>query len=337
MKKFLSNITPGLLASLFISLSSQMLSPFIPRVGAALIAILLGMLVGNTLLTHPALNNGTKFAEKRLLEVAIVLNGLTLDFQVMKQMGFIGLLFVLVQMTATIGMAYALGRWLRFSKVFALLMAAGNAVCGTSAIGTVAPVLNAKSKEKGMSITIVNVMGTFLMMLLPLLAAFLYNSETLPTSALIGGVVQSVGQVVASAKLVNDDVVNLATVFKLMRVVMIALVALVFSKLNLNEGEPLFQTKNSKSDTSAVTFTIPWFIIGFLVLFIVRSLNVLPETVLNGTSNISSQFEIAALAAIGMRVKIADIVKEGPKVMLYGAVLSIFQVLLAIFLISLFF
>ena len=328
-------ILPGLLISLFISLLSQSLANFLPQLSAALIAILLGMLFGNTLFIHPRLNPGTQFAEKRLLEVAIVLNGLTLDFQMMREIGLVGLVFVFIQMLTTILIAVFLGKLFKFSKVFSLLMAAGNAVCGTAAIGTVSPILDAESKDKGMAITTVNVVGTVMMMGLPLVALFLYNHELLPTSALIGGVIQSVGQVVASAKLVNDDVVNLATVFKLIRVLMIAVVGISFSRLNLTEGESFF--KNKQEESTSVSINIPWFIIGFLILFIVRSLTILPQTALSFTKTASSQFEIIALAAIGMRINMKDILKEGPKVMAYGFSIGLLQALVAIILISIFY
>lgn len=328
-------ILPGLLISLFISLLSQSLANFLPQLSAALIAILLGMLFGNTLFIHPRLNPGTQFAEKRLLEVAIVLNGLTLDFQMMREIGLVGLIFVFIQMLTTILIAVFLGKLFKFSKVFSLLMAAGNAVCGTAAIGTVSPILDAESKDKGMAITTVNVVGTVMMMGLPLVALFLYNHELLPTSALIGGVIQSVGQVVASAKLVNDDVVNLATVFKLIRVLMIAVVGISFSRLNLTEGESFF--KNKQEESTNVSINIPWFIIGFLILFIVRSLTILPQTALSFTKTVSSQFEIIALAAIGMRINMKDILKEGPKVMAYGFSIGLLQAIVAIIFISIFY
>ena len=339
IKKELDGILPGLAVSVLISAVSQLLARFLPTLGAALIAILLGIILGNTLLNRPALDKGTKFSEKRLLEYAIVLNGLILDFQVLKTAGAKGLLFIVLQMGLTIFVTYHLGKALGFNKKFSLLMGAGNAVCGSSAIGTVAPIVKADDKEKGISITIVNVTGTFLMVLLPLLSALLYKSETIHTSALIGGTVQSIGQVIASAKLVNDEVVSLATIFKLMRVLLLVGVALVYGRMNTVDGEPLFSRSAviMPSENAKVSVGVPWFIFGFLVLFLIRSFGNVPEPVLAGSKAISTQFEVAALAAIGMRVKFADIVKEGPKAMLYGLLVGAAQVVMAVGLIRVFF
>ena len=348
LKKELDGILPGLAVSILISLASQFFARFLPTLGAALIAILLGMLMGNTLLNRPGLSQGTKFSEKRLLEYAIVLNGLILDFQVLKSAGVKGFVFIMLQMSLTIFVTYQLGKVFGFGKRFALLMGAGNAVCGSSAIGTVSPIVQADNKDKGISITIVNLTGTALMVLLPVLGAVLYGSDTLRTSALIGGTVQSVGQVVAAAKLVNDDVVTLATVFKLMRVLLIIGVAVLYGRMNMNEGESLFTRKKRAGITAseesgasatpaAVSYGVPWFLTGFVIFFLIRSFIGVPDSVLVASKAISTQFEVAALAAIGMRVKFADIIKEGPKAMLYGLTVGAAQVVMAVVLIRVFF
>jgi uncharacterized integral membrane protein (TIGR00698 family) len=279
------------------------------------------------------------------LEYAIVLNGLILDVQVLKSAGIKGLVFIMLQMGLTIFVTYRLGKFFGFGKRFSLLMGAGNAVCGSSAIGTVSPIVQADNKEKGISITIVNLTGTALMILLPILGAVLYGSDTLRISALIGGTVQSVGQVVAAAKLVNDDVVTLATVFKLMRVLLIIGVAVLYGRMNTDEGEPLFTRKKRAEATAdgaeaspvAVSYGVPWFLTGFVVFFLIRSFIGVPDSILIGSKAISTQFEVAALAAIGMRVKFADIIHEGPKAMLYGLTVGAAQVLMAVPLIRVFF
>ncbi len=114
-----------------------------------------------------------------------------------------------------------------------------------------------------------------------------------------------------------------------------AVVGISFSRLNLTEGESFF--KNKQEESTSVSINIPWFIIGFLILFIVRSLTILPQTALSFTKTVSSQFEIIALAAIGMRINMKDILKEGPKVMAYGFSIGLLQAIVAIIFISIFY
>ncbi len=329
------DILPGLLVCIVIALVAQGAAHFVPSIGAALIAIVIGIIAGNTVLGQAFLDKGTKFSESRLLEISIVLMGLTLNLTDIMGVGVGGVGFIILQMAGTIVAACLIGKLLGFGRRFSLLMSAGNAVCGSSAIGTVAPVVGADSKEKGISITIVNVTGTVLMVLLPALAGLLYHHETLHTAGLIGGTLQSIGQVIASAKFVNDEVVELSTVFKIIRIIFLVFVALAFAKVNTDDTKSLF---SKKQHTNAhVKAGIPWFIIGFFLLSIVTSFGVVPQFLSHGAKLVSNQFEIIALAAIGMRVKFRDLVREGPKAMLYGGMVGACQILLAVLLIFILF
>ncbi|MEG0276565.1 MAG: putative sulfate exporter family transporter [Coprobacillus sp.] len=331
----LKEILPGFIVCLVIGLIAQLIAKFFPSIGAALFAIGIGMIAGNTFLNKDIFNIGTKFSESKLLEYSIVLTGLTLHLVDIMGIGLNGVSFIAIQMTLTIGACYFIGKKLGFRKKFSLLMCAGNAVCGSSAIGTVAPIIDADSKDKGISITIVNVTGTILMVTLPIIAGILYNHDTMRTAGLIGGTLQSIGQVIASASLVNSDVVEFATIFKIVRIIFIVIVAVVFSKMNLEDNQPLFAKKDGL--TAKIKAKVPWFVIGFFIFSVINSTGYVPAMISSSAKLISSQFEIIALAAIGMRVKFKDLVKEGPKAMLYGCFTGFSQIIFAIILIMLLF
>lgn len=307
---------------------------FFPTVGAAVFAIGLGILCGNTFLNHAYLNAGTSFSERNLLEYSIVLTGATLMLKDIFSLGLGGLLFIAFQMTGTIAAAYLIGRRMKFSRKFSLLISAGNAVCGSSAIATVSPVLKADAKEKGISVTIVNLTGTILMILLPLVTQILYHHEMLPTTAMTGGVLQSIGQVIASADLIGQEYIAGATIFKILRIVFIVFVALAFSRMNATEEGKLFD--RTPSGNNAVRTGIPWFIIGFFLMAVLYTIGLIPESLSDLAHTISGQFEIIALAAIGMRVKFRDLAAEGPKALCYGLAVGTVQILLAAILIRVF-
>ena len=327
------DILPGFLACGIIAAAATVLGNLVPAAGAASFAILLGIVLGNTVLDRPCFASGSKFSESRLLEYSIVLMGATLNLKDVFSVGGQGILFIVLQLSLTIFLAYRIGKRLGFSKRFSLLMCAGNAVCGSSAIASVSPVIRADSKDKGLSVTIVNVTGTVLMVFLPLLSGLMYHHETMYTSAMIGGTLQSIGQVIASAKFVNEDVVQLATVFKIIRIVFLVGVALSFSRMNLEEGQPLF--RSGASAQTAVKARVPWFILGFFALCLIGSFHLIPGAASQAAQTVSGKLEIIALAAIGMRVKFKDLVREGPKAMLYGGLVGISQIVLALSLIRL--
>ena len=95
-------------------------------------------------------------------------------------------------MMSTVTAALWMGKRMGLPEDFRMLMAGGNAVCGSSAIAAVAPAIGADEKQKGLAITMVNLTGTILMLVLPWLVGLLYSDRILPSSALIGGVLQSV-------------------------------------------------------------------------------------------------------------------------------------------------
>ena len=159
------------------------------------------------------------------------------------------------------------------------------------------------------------------MVVLPIITGLLYNHETLRTSAMIGGTLQSIGQVIASAVMVNGDVVEFATIFKIVRIIFVVAVALMYARMNLDDDQPLFAKKTGMA--AKVKAKVPWFVIGFFIFSIVNSIGIVPAGLSAGAKMISSQFEIIALAAIGMRVKFKDLIKEGPKAMLYLSLIHI--------------
>lgn len=337
--KYIKDIIPGLIVSVGVAFLSILLSKLFPQIGAASIAIFLGMFVGNLILGQQIFQKGYKFSESNLLAYSIVLLGGTLSIKSLLGLGISGISFIVIQMSITIISAMFIGKKLGFGENFRYLMASGNAVCGSSAIASTAPVINASDKDKGIAITIVNVTGIFLMFILPILSQFLYNQEVLRSSALIGGTLQSIGQVVASGAIVGEEVKDLATIFKIMRVIMLVVVVLLFGYLK-NRLEQEVSSDNvdikgtNKSKTKA---KVPWYVFGFFIMCALFSLNVIPESMSLGFKAISNKFEITALAAIGLKVNVVDLVKQGKEVSMYGLGVGTIQVISAIALISVLF
>ncbi|MDN7044306.1 YeiH family protein [Lactiplantibacillus plantarum] len=327
-------ILPGLVTSLVIAIISQGLAQFVPALGAATIAILLGIIGGNTFLKQPQLGRGTKFAESKLLEYSVMLLGATMTVQTIGKIGGFGVLFILCQMTITIVGALWLGRKLGFSQSVRMLMASGNAVCGSSAIASIAPVIDADEDDKGTVITLVNLMGTVLMLTLPVLGMAVFGGSVILKGALIGGTLQSVGQVVAAASMINQTTVQFATIFKIMRIMMLVVVVLIFGRLHQRTIE------NELAEDAVVSGNgnghwLPWYVAGFLILCALNSLISLPAIIGATAHTISSWFEIIALAAIGLRLNLVNFMKAGKRLALYGLGVGTIQVVSALILITL--
>ena len=325
-------ILPGLITAFIVAIISKIAANWLPTLGAATIAILLGILLGNTFLKNPVLEKGTKVAEGKLLEFSIVLLGATVTFQTISKIGITGGLFVLLQMSLTIVASYALGKKMQFSDNMSLLMAGGNAVCGSSAVASIAPAIHAKEEEKGQIITLVNLLGTILMLLLPILGSLIYGNDILTKSALIGGILQSVGQVVASASMVNGEVVELAMLFKIMRIMMLVVVVYLFGRFKYQKSTVSSTVEETPKKRSSA---LPWYVAGFVLFCVINSLVDLPVQLSKTAHFFSGWFEITALAAIGLRLDFQKFFKEGKRFLIYGLSVGVIQVILAIVLICL--
>jgi len=319
-------ILPGITICIIIACIGKSIGNYIPSIGGGSIAIFIGMAVGNTFGNKKIYDKGSKFAEGELLSYSIVLLGGTLSAQTILKLGVSGVGFIVLQMLITIIAAILIGKKLGFSENFRFLMASGNAVCGSSAIAAVAPVIEADDNDKGIAITIVNVTGTALMLLLPFIAKMVFQSETIKTSAFIGGILQSIGQVVASGSLVNEQVKELSTIFKIVRIIFLVFVVLGFGTMKKKSSKSNCKKSNSKVN-------VPWYVIGFFIMCFLFTMGIFSSQVSKIFKLISNNFEIIALAGIGMRVNFRELIKQGAKASIYALGIATIQVVSAIVLI----
>lgn len=338
LKSIFFNIIPGISVCILIAIISKIIGRFIPSMGAATISIFLGIIVGNTIGKQDILKNGTKFAEGTLLSISVVLLGATLSIQTLLDLGINGLIFILLQMLVTIIGVITIGRKMKFDTDFILLMASGNSVCGSSAIASTSPVIHAHSRDKGISITMVNVTGTILMVVLPFITALIYGNELNRTSAMLGGILQSVGQVVAAGSMISNEVKDLATLYKIVRIIFLVGVVFLLAAIkrkSAKQGIELVE-KEIHNNTHQSRVKVPWYIVGFFITCGLFSVGIIPENWGNLLKNIDNFIEIISLAGIGMRVYIKDLLQQGIKVSLYCIFISIVQIISSITLIGIF-
>ena len=328
---YMKGILPGLLVAVAVAVVGMFIAKFVPKLGAGTISIFLGMFVGNLFLNQDIFQKGYKFSETDILSYSIVLLGATLSVSTLLELGVGGFVFIVLQMAITIVGTLYIGKKLGFSQNFRFLMASGNAVCGSSAIAATAPVIDADDKEKGIAITIVNITGIVLMFILPVIANALFKADTMQTGALIGGTLQSVGQVAASGAMVGESVKDMAMIFKILRVVLLVVVVFVFGHLKNKSKEEIVEEEIQEIEKKKVR--IPWYVIGFFVTCALFSLKVIPVNVSHICKSISNNLEIIALAAIGLRVNVRELLKQGKAVSLYALGVGSLQIVAALILI----
>ncbi len=312
-----NSFVSGLLIAIVVGIVSWYLGGLVPRLGSVTIAIMLGILVGNVLLAEDAGAEGLEFAEKKLLPIAIALLGVELQFLTLVALGFSALVVIVISIGTSIFISMWLGRLLGFSRTASVLMGAGNGICGASAIAATSIAIDADEAETGISIGVVNLLGTIGIFLVPSLIR-VFSLSDVQGGLLVGGSLQAFGQAVAAGFSVNDAVGNIATVVKMGRVLMLGPVVILVGVW--------MQSKRDLKQTSLAHFHIPRFILGFLAMSVVASLHLFPERIIVAIANVGDALLIVAMAAIGMRIRFRSLLNSGMRSLLLGVCVSLIQI-----------
>ncbi|WEV45687.1 putative sulfate exporter family transporter [Streptococcaceae bacterium ESL0687] len=330
MKINIKQLLPGILLSICLAFISKLLANFIPQIGSASLALVLGILLGNTKFQEQKWEPGTKFSESKFLEVSVLLLGFSVNVTSILSLGFKSFFYIVILMTLTIMTIVSLGKKISINKKLSLLVAGGTAVCGSSAIASIAPSIKASDEDKGQAIILVNLLGTVMMFVLALLASLLFPQDTLRQAALVGGSLQSVGQVVASAAFLGDSQIKLAMLFKILRIMMLPVV-IIFMKFYLKEDSinkiDKIPAKKGK--------LLPWYVFAFILVCLVNSFFNLPSGINQSAHYLSGWLEISALAAIGLRLNFKKFIQNGKAFLAFGFLGGALQALYAICLIFL--
>jgi len=284
-----------------------------PYIEGLIIAILIGVAVRTVWTPGPVWKEGIGFSAKTLLEIAVVLLGASLSAATMLALGPILLIGIALVVAAAIASSYLISRSLGLPQRMAILVACGNSICGNSAIVAVAPVIGATSDDVASSIAFTAVLGVIVVLLLPLLVPIL--SLTLTQYGVLAGLtVYAVPQVLAATLPIGALSNQVGTIVKLVRVLMLGPV--VFG-LSLFAG----RLRNHAKDDAprrwpALHELVPWFIVGFLLLALIRSLGLIPLHYVEPIRTVASILTTIAMAALGLGVDVRTVAKAGLRVTL---------------------
>jgi len=192
------------------------------------LAILLGTLVRTLAKVPVSCEAGVRFSAKAVLELAVMLLGASVSAGAVAAHGLPLLGGIALAVVLAIVFSYAVGRLLRLPHEMAVLVACGNSICGNSAIAAVAPVIDADGSDVAASIAFTAVLGVVVVLMLPLLDRVLALTP-LQYGVFTGMTVYAVPQVLAAAAPVSQASLQVGTLVKLMRVLMLGPVVLALA------------------------------------------------------------------------------------------------------------
>lgn len=317
MSHLLRTIIPGTALCLAVTLGAFALSgaetALIGRdwLEALVLAILIGALVRSLWTPPERFTAGIRFTAQYPLELAILLLGATLDTKLVFAAGLPLVAGIAAVVALAIAAGYLVGRGVGLSHRMALLVAAGNSICGNSAIAAVAPVIGADSDDVAASIAFTAVLGVATVLLLPVIAVLL-GLTNLQFGVVAGLTVYAVPQVIAATAPIAFASVQMGTLVKLLRVLMLGPVMAAMALLG-----------NGRAD-GRMSFTrfVPWFLIGFALAAAARSVGLVPDVAMAPIHGATTLLTVLSMAALGLGVDIRMLRRAGGRVAL-AAMLSL--------------
>jgi len=304
--------SPGLLLIAMITFVAMIVAPFIPGFGTALVALAGGMLVRQLLVQFDSYHSGVSWAEKYVLETAIVLIGFGLNLSQVQQLGSTSIILVISSFIVLLVTTLLLQKLFRETGKLFWLLGAGSAICGSAAIGATAPIVRAKQEETGISLAVINVLGLLGMVSLPLIARVL-NWGDVEMSLLLGGILQSMGHVVGVAYSLDDQIGQIAIIIKMARIAfLIPFLLIVY-----------FIFKKNKSKLNA---RFPIFIIFFAITAILSQTSLIPDQALSGLATAGELLLTMAMVAIGLKINLREIFSISGKALLSGSMIFLVQI-----------
>ena len=333
--QYLKSILPGIILALVFCLFSQGINNLLaieifgtPKspISTVLIAILLGILMGNAFTPRPGMMVGLDFTQQYILKLGIIFLGIRLSFEELIKFGSIAIPLIICCIVGVLILVKLLIKKVSISSKMSYLIAIGTSVCGATAIVATAPVINAKKSEVAYAIANITLFGVIAMIVYPYFAEWYFDNDNLKTGLFLGTSIHETSQV-AAAGLIYDqqfnspETLNVATVTKLIRNTFLVILIPLFAFL-YNRGE-------LKGQNYSILSIFPYFVIGFIGMIIVRNIGDQFFTPNNNSydlwiiligylKTLATVFLTMAMAAVGISINLSELRSMGYKPFVVG-------------------
>ncbi len=291
-------------------------------VSAIMMAIVLGMLVANTVKLPDSIQPGLKFCTSAILRIGIMLLGIRLSLTGTGQFTLVALPFVIAAIAIGLFTVGLLGRYMGLSRQLSGLIAVGTSICGCTAIVATAPLIKANESEVSYAVACITVFGLAAMFVYPVLAHQVFASQPELAGLFLGTSIHETAQVAGAGMMYEAQynapvALDIATVTKLVRnLCMIAVIPLV---------GVLYGREHAREDTGRINYLamIPWFIVGFALMSALRTVGDMGDKpfgllapadwkqIVELVKDAAERCLLVAMAAVGLTSMLAGIIKIG--------------------------
>jgi uncharacterized integral membrane protein (TIGR00698 family) len=259
---------------------------------------------------EPQTRPGIEFCARGVLRLGVGLLGARITASQIAGLGWSTAAIVIVAVVTTLLCGTLLGRRFGLNRAQGVLSGGAVAICGASAALAISAVLP-RSKENErftlMVVVTITVLSTLAMVIYPLIAKLLHLPPEL-AGLFLGGTIHDVAQVVGAGYMLNPETGDYATIVKLFRVSMLAVVVVVVSSAFKKERERL---ENENSTSAKKQPLVPWFLWVFVALVVVNSLGGVPAAVQHGLNDVSRACLVMAISALGVKTSFMQLARAG--------------------------
>ena len=237
-----------------------------------------------TIDVNPIKNSGT--IGKLSLQTAIVLLGFSLGIDSLMQMSSNYGVIVAVFVLGTLGLGLLMGKLLRSNEVETTLLASGTAICGGTAIATLAPLINAKPQQFAVATALVFLLNIVALLTFPYIGTQLGLSQEV-FGAWVALAIHDTSSVIAPASIYGDEAAQVAAAVKLGRTLWLIPLAFAVSLI--------YGRREAK-------IRVPTFVLLFVGMAVVSRFIPLEPVVVGYISLMSKALLVIALAMIGLEI-----------------------------------
>ena len=329
------NTAPGLLAALAIAAVATVIEGLLPIhiIGAAVIAMFIGMAFEPLVKKTPIMAKGIKFTSKKVLKLAIILLGLSLNIKTVLSVGRMSLTVMIFTLATCFGGGYFIGKALGLNWKTSNLISAGTGICGGSAIDALSTTIDADDTDIAYAMSATFLFDMAMIVLFPIMGRALGMSDE-AFGLWAGTAVNDTSSVVATGYAFSEGAGDFATMVKLTRTLSIIPTVLVFALIQMRIKRKEARAAEGDPEAIKANFSLkkifPYFILGFLAMATLASIFPIPSAAVSVTKRISKFLMVAALAAIGMNTSFGHLRKTGARPMLHGFIVSVLVVVVAL-------
>ena len=287
--KFAMNVLPGTLLASVVAMAATLVSTL--HGGPQLLYALFFGVAFHYLSADPKAKPGIEFCSRNVLRLGVGLLGARITASQIAGLGWSTAAIVIAAVVTTLLVGYFLGKRLGLDRAQGVLSGGSVAICGASAARAISSVLpRTKESERFtlMVVVTVTVLSTVAMVTYPLIARALSLPPEL-AGLFLGGTIHDVAQVVGAGYMIDHATGDYATIVKLFRVAMLAVVVVVVSAMFKTEREKV-ESEIAASGGNAVVKKqplVPWFLWVFVILVAINSLGFVPAEVGKGLGDFS--------------------------------------------------